>query len=132
MGAFSDAVRGLERSAPEQSGEFTKGMRSGGNAAMASLNNLAGAVGQKVGADDFAAGRFQTADSYQQDAAASAPRVASMRDIHGVGDAWDYAKGLAGGMVPVGGSAADMAKSMKSYTDYWGPVVKKIGFTAES
>ena len=36
------------------------------------------------------------------------------------------------GMVPVGGSAADMAKSLKSYTDYWGPVVKKIGFTAES
>jgi tripartite-type tricarboxylate transporter receptor subunit TctC len=36
------------------------------------------------------------------------------------------------GMVPVGGSAADMAKSMKSHTDYWGPVVKKIGFTAES
>ncbi len=36
------------------------------------------------------------------------------------------------GMVPVGGSAADMAKSMKGYTDYWGPVVKKIGFTAES
>lgn len=36
------------------------------------------------------------------------------------------------GMVPIGGSAADMAKSMKSYADFWGPIVKKIGFTAES
>ena len=36
------------------------------------------------------------------------------------------------GLVPLGGSAADMAKSLKSYTDYWGPIVKKIGFTAES
>jgi len=36
------------------------------------------------------------------------------------------------GLVPIGGSAADMAKSMKSYSDFWGPIVKKIGFTAES
>ena len=36
------------------------------------------------------------------------------------------------GMVPVGGSADDMAKSMQYYFDFWGPLVKKIGFTAES
>lgn len=35
-------------------------------------------------------------------------------------------------MVPVGGSPEDMAKSMKHYFDFWGPLVKKIGFTAES
>ena len=35
-------------------------------------------------------------------------------------------------MVPVGGSPEDMAKSMKHYYDFWGPLVKKIGFTAES
>ena len=35
-------------------------------------------------------------------------------------------------MVPVGGSPEDMAKSMKYYFDFWGPLVKKIGFTAES
>lgn len=88
-----------------QDGEFTKGMRSGGNAALASLNNLAGAVGQKVGAPDFAAGRFSTADQYSADAAAAAPRVTSMRDVGSFGDALDYAKGLAGGMVPVGAAA---------------------------
>jgi tripartite-type tricarboxylate transporter receptor subunit TctC len=36
------------------------------------------------------------------------------------------------GMVPVGGSADDMARSMQYYYDLWGPLVKKIGFTAES
>ena len=36
------------------------------------------------------------------------------------------------GMVPVGGSADDMAKSMQYYFEFWGPLVKKIGFTAES
>jgi tripartite-type tricarboxylate transporter receptor subunit TctC len=36
------------------------------------------------------------------------------------------------GMVPVGGSADDMARSMQYYFEFWGPLVKKIGFTAES
>lgn len=36
------------------------------------------------------------------------------------------------GMVSIGGSAADMANSMKQYHDFWGPIVKKIDFTAES
>ena len=36
------------------------------------------------------------------------------------------------GMVPVGGSSEDMAKSMQYYHEFWGPLVKKIGFTAES
>ena len=85
--------------------EFVKGMRSGGNAAMGSLNNLAGAVGQKLGAEEFATGRFSAADQYNADAAATAPRVASWRDVNGVGDFVDYAKGLAGGIVPVGSAA---------------------------
>lgn len=104
---LSDAE--LDALASQQQGEFVKGMRSGGNAAMGSLNNLAGAVGQKVGASDFAAGRYQAADQYTQDAAAAAPRVASMRDVHGVGDFVDWGKGLAGGMVPVGGAALGAA-----------------------
>jgi tripartite-type tricarboxylate transporter receptor subunit TctC len=36
------------------------------------------------------------------------------------------------GMVPMVGSADDMAKSMQHYFEFWGPIVKKIGFTAES
>jgi tripartite-type tricarboxylate transporter receptor subunit TctC len=36
------------------------------------------------------------------------------------------------GLVPVGGSQDAMARDMKAQFDYWGPIVKKIGFTAES
>jgi tripartite-type tricarboxylate transporter receptor subunit TctC len=36
------------------------------------------------------------------------------------------------GLLPMGGSAADMAISQKEQFDYWRPLIKKIGFTAES
>jgi tripartite-type tricarboxylate transporter receptor subunit TctC len=36
------------------------------------------------------------------------------------------------GLVPVGGSPEDMARDMKKQFDVWGPLVKRIGFTAES
>ena len=36
------------------------------------------------------------------------------------------------GMLPVGGTAAQMAAEQKLQFDYWGPIVKKIGFTAEA
>jgi len=34
--------------------------------------------------------------------------------------------------VPVGGTPEDMARDMKKQYDHWGPIVKRIGFTAES
>ena len=36
------------------------------------------------------------------------------------------------GMLPVGGTAAQMAADQKVQFDYWGPIVKKIGFNAEA
>ncbi|MDP3798672.1 MAG: Bug family tripartite tricarboxylate transporter substrate binding protein [Polaromonas sp.] len=36
------------------------------------------------------------------------------------------------GLIPFGGSAEDMARSQKLEFDRWGPLIKKIGFTAES
>jgi tripartite-type tricarboxylate transporter receptor subunit TctC len=36
------------------------------------------------------------------------------------------------GLVPVGGTSDAMVKDMKVQYDAWGPIVKKIGFTAES
>mgnify|MGYP003335065547 FL=1 len=36
------------------------------------------------------------------------------------------------GLVPVGGSIDDMAKDMRRQFDDWGPIVKRIGFTADS
>ena len=45
----------------------------------------------------------------------------------GVVDSW-----ATQGLVPMGGSADDMAKDLKRQFDFWGPIVKRIGFTAES
>ena len=36
------------------------------------------------------------------------------------------------GLIPFGGSAEDMARSQKLEFDRWGPLIRKIGFTAES
>ena len=36
------------------------------------------------------------------------------------------------GMIPVGGTPGQMAADQKAQFDYWGPIVKKIGFTAEA
>ena len=36
------------------------------------------------------------------------------------------------GMLPVGGTAAQMAADQKVQFDYWGPIVKKVGFTADA
>jgi tripartite-type tricarboxylate transporter receptor subunit TctC len=36
------------------------------------------------------------------------------------------------GLLPVGGTPEHMAKDQKAQHDIWGPIVKKIGFTAES
>ena len=36
------------------------------------------------------------------------------------------------GLQPRGGSSEEMAKDMRRLYDYWGPIVKRIGFTAES
>jgi tripartite-type tricarboxylate transporter receptor subunit TctC len=36
------------------------------------------------------------------------------------------------GLVPLGSSPDDMAKDLKRQLDFWGPIVKRIGFTAES
>ena len=36
------------------------------------------------------------------------------------------------GLVPLGSSAEDMARDLKRQFEFWGPIVKRIGFTAES
>ena len=36
------------------------------------------------------------------------------------------------GLVPIGGTADAMAKDLKAQYDAWGPIVKRIGFTADS
>jgi tripartite-type tricarboxylate transporter receptor subunit TctC len=36
------------------------------------------------------------------------------------------------GLVPLGSTAEEMARDLKRQFDFWGPIVKRIGFTAES
>jgi tripartite-type tricarboxylate transporter receptor subunit TctC len=36
------------------------------------------------------------------------------------------------GLIPFGGTPEEQARSMKAEFDRWGPLIKKIGFTAES
>ena len=36
------------------------------------------------------------------------------------------------GLVPLGGTAEDMAADLKKQLAFWGPILKRIGFTAES
>ena len=45
----------------------------------------------------------------------------------GLLDAWAIQ-----GLTPLGGSADEMAKDLRRQFEYWGPIVKRIGFTAES
>jgi hypothetical protein len=35
-------------------------------------------------------------------------------------------------LVPLGGTTDDMAKDLQRQLGFWGPIVKRIGFTAES
>jgi tripartite-type tricarboxylate transporter receptor subunit TctC len=36
------------------------------------------------------------------------------------------------GLIPVGGTSEEMARSQRAEYDRWGPLIKRIGFTAES
>lgn len=93
----------LDAALAGQEGEFSKGIRSGALGMGAGVNNFLGGVGGAVGANDFATGRYAAADQYAQEAAAAAPRVNSIRDIHGLGDFGDYAAGQLGQLVPAAG-----------------------------
>lgn len=84
---------------------FGKGLRSGAYGALGQLNALAGAAGQALGADEFAQGRFGAMRDYQQQAAEAAPQVASLRDVHGAGDALRWGAGLAGQAAPIAAGA---------------------------
>lgn len=91
-----------EPAVPE--GEFSKGLRSGTLGLRSGFNNAVGAIEQAAGFDDFARGRFESADELAARAAEAAPRVTSHRDVHSIRDAVDYGAGLLGGAVPAIGT----------------------------
>ncbi len=90
----------LDRAVGQQGTDFGKGMRSATLGMRQGAANAMGAVGGALGYSEFAADQYQQADALGQRAAASAPRVTSMRDIGNFGDATDWAAGTLGGLVP--------------------------------
>ncbi len=88
---------------PEES-QFSRGLRSTSLGMGSQLNTLAGEIGTRVGANDFARGRFSAAEDLSARAAEAAPRITDFRQVNGLRDAADYGAGLAGGAVPVVGA----------------------------
>lgn len=86
-------------------GQFGTGLRSGFETVGSQLSNLAGGVGEAVGADQFAHDRYAQGQELAQQAQQDAPRISSPHDVHNLRDAFDYGTGLLGGMVPQAGAA---------------------------
>ena len=90
----------LDRFQGQDSGEFSKGMRSSTLSMRQGLSNAMGAVGGAMGFDEYAKDQYQQADALGMRAQNAAPRVTSFRDIKGAGDAVDWGMGVAGGLLP--------------------------------
>lgn len=85
-------------------GEFSKGVQSGWVGMGSSLRNLAGGVGDAVGAEQFAADQYRQAAELQQEAALRGPRISSLDQLGEAGytlrNMGDYAAGVMGGALP--------------------------------
>lgn len=81
-----------------QSSEIVRGLRGGANSFMSGMNNAMGGVAQPMGFEDFAQGRFKAGREYEEQAQREGPSVASLRDVHGVGDAARFVMGQTGQM----------------------------------
>ena len=97
-----------EAAPPAEEGNFSRGLRRGGNAALGQLNTLAGGVGEALGADQFAQGRYGAARQNQADAEAI-PGSSTWQDVvdspdvmTGLRRAGSFVAGTAGEMVPAG------------------------------
>ena len=105
-----DAIKN-KTSAPADtlSDDFSKGLRSTGNAMGGQLNSLAGLIGENVGADEFAAERRKSAAEYMRDSEAAAPQIGSIKQVDGLRSGLRYAAGMAGSVLPYLGATAAAA-----------------------
>lgn len=83
-----------------QPGEITKGLESGLDSTSAMLYGLAALVGDTTGNDSLRDWGLKYHDQYTQKAGQNAPSVASLADVHSLGDLFDYTKGMIGSSVP--------------------------------
>lgn len=87
----------------EGNSDFVRGLRSSMLSAGAASRNTEGLEAEAANDIATATAAYADADVISQQAARTAPRVQSLRDIHGAGDAVDFA---AGGLGQVGSSLA--------------------------
>jgi hypothetical protein len=90
---------------------LVRGARSGTLGAASQLQALTGAVAEASGSDEFANARYADSQRLSLRAQDEAPRISSVGDIHGVGDALSYGAGMVGQSLPymAAGTAAAMA-----------------------
>ena len=80
--------------------EFTKGVVSGINTMQGTLYGAAALAGDALGSEELRAKGLAGYQRNAEEAAEDAPRVGSLKDVHGVGDAIDFAMGQLGAASP--------------------------------
>lgn len=81
-------------------GEFSKGVESGLQSTTAMLYGLSALVGDTIGSDALRDWGLKYHAQYTSEAAKDAPRVASLQDIHSLGDLFDFTSGMVGQSLP--------------------------------
>lgn len=88
---------------------FVRGIRSGGFGAGSQLSTLAGAVGETLGADQFAKAAYAKGRGLRDDASRAAPLINQWSDVHGAGDFGSYVAGQVGASLPAAAGALGAA-----------------------
>lgn len=88
---------------------FVRGIRSGGFGAGSQLSTLAGAVGETLGADQFAKAAYAKGRGLRDDASRAAPLINQWADVHGAGDFGSYVAGQVGASLPAAAGALGAA-----------------------
>jgi len=114
---------------PDDRGDFEKGFASGVDNMQGMTYGFAALIGDTIGHEGLTQWGLENYQRNQKEAAASAPRVASFRQIEGVGDFFDYAQGVLGQTAPFsattiagGGVGALLARAVAPRL-----IAKKIG-----
>ena len=80
----------------QRAGEFRKGLRMGANLSLASVNALAGAAGDALGAHEFARDRMDDAHRLADFGSAVGPRIRDYRAVKDFSDVVDFTAGMLG------------------------------------
>jgi hypothetical protein len=85
---------------PDERGDFRKGVARGMDNMQGMTYGFAALLGDTVGHEGLTEWGLEGYQRNQQEAALSAPRVGSIREVQGVGDFFDFAQGVIGETAP--------------------------------